>query len=404
MRRYSIMQKKVLGICAVVFFLAICSMFMLSVQQVTAAEKLITIGIFNDMTGPTSSMSAQGFAGRDYWLYVNQKGGMNGWKFNPIMLDTKENIPEETKAFKRFATQDNAVWILGWSTGGTKALRDQVNSTGLSFLSHSLTQTAVDPVKYPFNFIFGPTYEDQIKAAMDLMAEKGGKTVAFLRSELEWGKITYQNIVDSGYAEKAGLKIVGAIPIPPKPTDVSTQMLQLKSMNPDFVYVIGVPNDSIPILKDGFKIGIPSNKIIGINWNTHVSVPKTAGAAAEGFMANQPNFPWGADNAVMDEINEFMKTNTVTTKEEFYSRAWFTARVVGEGIRRVLEKDPKAPEDIKAFRKKVRDSVESLKYNPGRNLPEIDYSNHQGFTTMKIVQVKDGAFKEITGYVKPKHK
>lgn len=398
------MRKKGLWIFALVLFFGLSLVLPPFIQTVVAAEKEIAIGIFVDLSGPTSSMAGQGYGRRDYLRYLNQKGGISGWKFNPIMIDTKESIMEETKALKRFATQDNAVFVLGWSTGGTLALRDEVNSAGIGFCSGSMTQLAVNPAKYPYNFIFGPTYEDQIRAAIDLMVQKGGKTVVFVRSELEWGKITYKNISESDYAEKAGIKILGAIPVPPSPTDLSTQMLQFKNMNPDFGYIIGVPNDSIPALRDSAKIGIPGSKFIGINWNTHPVVIKTAGAAAEGFMASQSNSPWGADNVVMDEINEFMKTNEIPTKDEFYWRGWFNTRTIVEAIRRLLDKDPKAPEDITAFRKKVKEALENLKYNPGKGLPEIDYSNHQGYTSMKFVQVQNGAFKDITGLVQPKHK
>jgi ABC-type branched-subunit amino acid transport system substrate-binding protein len=386
------------------FVLTVCAFLFapVLVSPSLAAEKVITIGVFNDLTGPTSTMVAQGYGERDYYRYINQKGGWYGWKFDPIMLDTKESIPEETKAFKRFTSQDNVALIHGWSTGGTKALRPEVNRVGVCFLANSLSQDAIG-AKYPYNFIFGPTYEDQVKAAIDLMAEKGGKTLVILRSELEWGVTTYNNIEESGYAKKAGIKLLGGIPIPPNSTDLSTQLLRFRSMNPDFGYIIGVPKDSIPVLKAAAKLGVPGDKLIGINWNTHPAVIATAGAAAEGFIASQTNFAWGADNAVMDEIHEFMKKNEVPEKTEFYSRTWFYARTGAEAIRRVLEKDPEAPNDIVSFRTKIKDELVKLNYNPGHGLPHIDYSDHQGYKTMKFVQVQKGKFVAITGNVSPKY-
>ena len=60
----------------------------------------------------------------------------------------------------------------------------------------------------------------------------------------------------------------------------------------------------------------------------------------------------------------------------------------------------KVPNDIKKFRKMVRDELEGLvNFDCGGGLPLITYANHQGFIAAKIMQVKNGKWTPISEYL-----
>ncbi len=83
-------------------------------------------------------------------------------------------------------TRHTPVFLYIWSTGGAKALRDPVNKVDrIPMLAESISEELVDPKALPFSFVIGPTYEDQIRLALESFKKQGGKRVAIARCNLD---------------------------------------------------------------------------------------------------------------------------------------------------------------------------------------------------------------------------
>jgi len=67
--------------------------------QTAPKAKAISIGLVADLTGPTSSLAGIAYAGRDYFVYYNEKyGGISG---NPIeyrLIDAANDLSKEVAA------------------------------------------------------------------------------------------------------------------------------------------------------------------------------------------------------------------------------------------------------------------------------------------------------------------
>ena len=61
------------------------------------------------------------------------------------MLDGRYKLDEELKIYRRCADQEQAVVINGWSTGASKALRDQIQEDSIPFISESFASEVLDP-------------------------------------------------------------------------------------------------------------------------------------------------------------------------------------------------------------------------------------------------------------------
>jgi ABC-type branched-subunit amino acid transport system substrate-binding protein len=120
------------------------------VLPVSAGE--IPVGIYGTLSGTDTDVNGMSYGPRDFLTYVNEKfGGVMGHKYVPILLDGKNQIPEEVKVFKRLVDVDKVVVVNGWSTGGTKALRDQINTlVKVPFIAQTQSLDVLDPVKYPY--------------------------------------------------------------------------------------------------------------------------------------------------------------------------------------------------------------------------------------------------------------
>lgn len=367
-----------------------------------AKDKVITIGIWGTITGPDSDVNGMSYGTRDYFEYLNEKkGGVMGYKYNPILLDGKYSLDEEVKNFKRFVTVDKAVVINGWSTGSAKALRDEVNNVQkVPFLSETMISDVVDPKKYPFTFTLGPSYEDQMKIALTWAKSKGAKKVAFVHNDAEYGTAPVTNVINEKWAESVGLEVVANISYPFKTTDLTTQMLTLKNSKADVAYIQDSVNNVVIMLRDAAKVGLPANMFIGNFYGVSPIIPQTVGKGAEGFKAIQVFSDWGTDMAMMKQIEEFAQKHNIEKKDQYYIKGWTEGVLIGEAIERALKKANGKMPEIQEFRKIVRDEMEGISnFDVGGAVSPVSYGDHKGVTRAKIVEIKDGKYTQITDWV-----
>ncbi len=372
------------------------------VPPVSAGE--IPVGIYGTLSGTDTDVNGMSYAPRDFLTYVNEKfGGVMGHKYVPILLDGKNQIPEEVKIFKRLVDVDKVVIINGWSTGGTKALRDQINTlVKIPFIAQTLAADVLDPVKYRYLFVLGPTYEEQVVISMNWAAQKKVRTFAFVHADNEYGRGPVRNATEKRIPEKLGLEMVGDIEYPGAAPDFTPQLLRVKELNPDYVYIQDSVNNTIKVLRDAAKVGIPAGKFIGNCYNFSHLIPETAGKGAEGFKALQINADWGEDIPMMKEIMEFAKTHKVAKEDTYYTKGWVEGKIIHESIGRVLQKTGgKIPASIARFRNMVRDELENLEnFETGGGTPPLTFKNHRGHTQARIIEVRGGKYAPVSDWIK----
>jgi hypothetical protein len=78
----------------------------------------IPVGIYGTLSGTDTDVNGMSYGPRDYLTYVNQKfGGVMGHKYVPVLLDGKNQIPEEVKVFKRGRRQRGCSLVAGLQVG-----------------------------------------------------------------------------------------------------------------------------------------------------------------------------------------------------------------------------------------------------------------------------------------------
>jgi branched-chain amino acid transport system substrate-binding protein len=355
----------------------------------------VTVCIWGTITGPDALVNGMSYGPHDYLEHVNQtKGGIAGNKIRTLLLDGRYKLDEELKIYRRCVDQEEAVFINGWSTGSAKALRDQTNEDAVPFLTQSFASEVLDPAKYPFIFIAGPTYEQQMLIGMRDLKNKGGKTVVILHGDNEYGRGPTNVVRKSGAIEKLGLQLLDTVEFAYDAQDVTAQMLRVKAMNPDLVYVQASTPQLIVVLRDAAKVGLPAKLFLGNVYNISPAIPQQLGDAAEGFRAIQVYSNFGSDIPAMKEIDAFKSKNEVAKQDVYYMKGWFEGTVIAKAIENAIAKNGgKVPDDIKAFRKAVRDEMENLKnIDVGGIVPPATYANHQGTTQARIAEIKGGSY------------
>jgi len=374
--------------------------------QAAPKAKPISIGIVGDLTGPTSSLAGIAYAARDYLVYYNEKyGGINGNLIEYKLIDAANDLSKEIAAYKELITRLNPVSMHLWSTAMSKALRRDINEVDkIPVVSESMSGELADPANLPFNFISGPTYEDQVMIVLDWIKESGGRTVVFLSGPSEFHVAANKRVLEEfKYPEKIGVEVLDWIQYPAKPIDVTDVMLLAKKLNPDFYWIWDTPEGSIPCLRKASELGIPSDKFIIGHWSMHPLVIERVGAeGVEGVKSFK--LMMSVDELIGErlpvgmEIEEFSSTHELYTHNWEYVSGWVESRVIVEAIKRALDKNNNVvPEDINQFRQMVRDEWEAIKgWDIGIGVGLIDYSDHKGWTSMTPMVCRNGVW-EVYG-------
>jgi branched-chain amino acid transport system substrate-binding protein len=366
------------------------------------ARAEITVCAWGTITGPDALVNGMTYGTRDYLEYLNQtKGGIAGNKIRVLMLDGRYKLDEELKIYRRCADQEQAVVINGWSTGASKALRDQIQEDGIPFISESFASEVLDPKKYPFTFIAGPTYEQQMIIALRDLAAKGGKKVVLMFSDNEYGRGPVDVVRKSGIIEKLGLEVVDLVEYRYDAQDITAQMLRVKGKNPDLVYVQGSTPQVLVALRDAAKVGLPAKLFVGNLYNISPAIPEQLGPAAEGFRAVQTYAFFGDDIPAMKEIQTYGQKNELEKKDIYFIKGWLKGKVIAAAIEKVIQKNNgQVPTDIKAFRKAVRDELEALKdFDTGGITPPFTYADHQGSVEARVAEIKNGQYTPVGGWI-----
>ncbi len=366
------------------------------------ANAEVTVCAWGTITGPDALVNGMTYGTADYLKYLNEsKGGIAGEKIKVLMLDGRYKLDEELKIYRRCADQEQAVVINGWSTGASKALRDQIQEDGIPFISESFASEVLDPQKYPFTFIAGPTYEQQLTIALRDLAAKGGKKVVLMYSDNEYGRGPVNVVRQSGVIEKMGLEVVDLVEYRYDAQDMTAQMLRIKAKNPDLVYVQGSTPQLIVALRDAAKAGLPAKLFMGNMYNISPAIPEQLGPAAEGFRAIQTYSFYGDNIPAMKEIEEYSKKNEVEKKDIYFIKGWLKGKVIAAAIENAIKKaGGKVPADLKAFRKSVRDEMEALKdFDTAGITPPFTYADHQGSVQARVAEIKGGQYTPVGSWI-----
>lgn len=362
----------------------------------------VNVCVWGTITGPDALVNGMSYGTHDYFQYLNQtKGGIAGHKVSSLLLDGRYKLDEELKIYRRCVDQENAVFINGWSTGSAKALREQVAQDGVPFVTESFSSEVVDPVKFPFMFITGPTYEQQLLIGLRAAKQSGAKRVMLMHGDNEYGRGPVTVVRKSGDIEKMGLELVDTIEFRYDAQDLTAQLLRVKAKNPDVVYIQSSTPQTLVILRDAAKVGLSPKMFIGNMYNISGAIPEQLGPAAEGFRAVQIYEDFGAPIPAMKEIDAFMAKNQLAKKDMYYMKGWLEGKVMAGGIEAAIKKNGgKVPGDIKAFRKSVRDELEAMKaLDVGGIAPPMNFADHQGSTQARMAEIRGGKYAAVGPWI-----
>ena len=306
-----------------------------------SADEVVTVGACQPITGRFAFAGVAINAGlQDYLNYANEKGLVPGKKFNYVYEDSGYDTDRAVACFKQIMAKHSPVIMYGESTGLGKAIAPELNSRyKVLYASASFSSELADPKTHPFSFISGPTYSDMFSVLLEYIARNKGATrpkVAFFYSDTEFGKdpIPYAR----KRAAELGIDVVAEIVTKAGAVDVTSEVLQLKKTNPDFVIFQGyIFSPIIEVIRATRDFGLKT-RFMGTFWSMDKGIIDKLLQDADGYMGVMPYAYYYEDTApgiaAMQAYNKKAHPD-VKYQPNSYIQGWFTGMVYVEAVKRV---------------------------------------------------------------------
>ena len=361
-------------------------------------DKSVKIGVIGDLTGPVSDIWIPCVeALRCYFRYVNENGGVHGREIKFIIEDDRYSIPMALSAFKKLVFRDRIFILVAASgVGHTHAIIPLAEKDKMPMIAVTNDNRYFQPVrKYVFGTI--PFYEDQIELIFeyifkDLKAKN--PTIALAYPDTASGNISRDTCrkLTKVYNVKNYVETIISVGA----GDFTTQILRLKTQNPDYVIIHGYTGSTSAFLRDAYKLKFKST-FIGIQYATDDDVVKLAGVAARDFIGTNSYPQWNDDSPGMVEVRKMVLKCYPETrwKSTHFLNGWFVSKL----IHKALENAGRGltPETVVQGLEKIRnlDTICGIvSFGPDDHKP-IDYSRFYKADVEKKQLVP------ITGWRKP---
>ncbi|MEW6616570.1 MAG: ABC transporter substrate-binding protein [Thermodesulfobacteriota bacterium] len=305
-------------------------------------DDTIKVGIIGDRTGPTADLQLQVIqAIQSYHRHINEKGGVHGRKLDLIIDDCGYAIPRAMAAFKKQVYRDKTFGLLlGSSSGFMRLIAPKCDKEKLVFITSALSESMIPPEgkysQYSFYGVAG--YSDGIRLMFDYiinnLKEKNPK-IAYIYPDNEMGKAGLHTCEET--AKKYGIALVTQEILSPGALDATTQVLNLKKANANYVIAHTYISPTAALLRDARKLGYDAN-FIGTSPTCNDDVVQMAKKGAEKFVAVTCFSSWYDDTpGTVNMRNITLKYYPGTEKpyrNRYYTQGWAMSMLFVEGLKR----------------------------------------------------------------------
>lgn len=400
MKSRSKFTSALIGILSTALILGACSDDKVAVNG-NVSERTVVIGGLYDITGGTGDVGTPYAEGEQaYFKYLASKGGVEGISLELTGKDYAYEIPEAQKIYQELRDKEKVSAVLGWGTGDTEALRQQVANDKLPFFSASYSESLKNLDESPYNFLAAASYSDQGRSVLKWIKEnhKGSNpTLALLYNDTAFGRSPIEDI--KAYAAEIGIEVVDEQIVDVRATEAQSQLLNMEKKNPDYAIIQETWGATATILRDAKTLGIDT-QFIGLNWASGEGVISIVGEdVAEGYIGILSHAMPYEDLPGMAEIKEYLEAEgkTIDDINQKFIQGWTTAKILVAGIEEAAKKHP----DGQLTGEEIRSGLESLQdLDLGGLGAPVSFSadNHTGTEQTRLGIVKDGKWEPLTDY------
>ena len=279
-------------------------------EAAPADRGTIKLGVLAPLTG-TNAEYGKGFqVGMQMAVdRINEGGGVNGYKFELVIKDSKGDQKESSDLARQFADDEEIMAILGdFTSGACMANAPIVDEAGIVQLSPTASNPDYAGMSdYCFGIMGLQSAEAPFYAEFILKKYLGAQKLGVIYINSDWGQSCFTNF--KAKADEVGLEIVEAVSYVQDEKDFSSLITKLKAANPDTICIMdqgAVPQVINQIRGSGWDI-----RLTTLGPGTSQQLIDLAGKNAEGLLLTSPFF-FDPDDAEL-----------TAWKDEFVSKSGF---------------------------------------------------------------------------------
>src|SRR5437588_4873217 len=220
-------------------------------------QRTVTIGGTFPLTGPAALYGAIPKAEAAYFSYVNARGGVHHRQIVFKIYDDGYNPANTVPLTKKLVEQDHVFAVYGsLGTAPTLATRDYLNKAGVPqvLVATGDSYWGSQFKKYPWTIGFQPDYPGESRVYGQFIRNKVPQAkIGVLMQDDAYGQNYYNGLVQGLGAAKS--KIVDTEKYDSTQTDVSQQIVKLKSSGANVFCLFALPTETIGALVVTTKIG-----------------------------------------------------------------------------------------------------------------------------------------------------
>ena len=235
------------------------------------AGETIKIGTLYPLTGDVAAIGQNIMRGVEFAVNeINEKGGVNGSMIEIVQGDTQGDTKTAMTEAERLITQENVCALLGcYQSGVTEVVAPVAEQYEIPLVSAISTADKLTTTGYQYFYRLAPTNSFFLRDMIQFLADASEaydeidiKSIAVCadntllgQETAEWAKF---------FAEQLGIEYLGEVLYTKGAADLTSEVLQLKDLNPDALVVDNYISDGILLTKtmaeQGYKPGIMIGK------------------------------------------------------------------------------------------------------------------------------------------------
>lgn len=303
----------------------------------------IKIGANLELSGGVATYGSSILDGAELAIKeINDNGGIDGKEIELISADNKSENAEATSAALKLIEQDEVVAMIGPATSGnTVATVELAAENKIPLVTASGTAPNItvndkgDVNEYAFRTCFIDPFQGTV-AANFASDELGVKNVAiFADNASDYAKGLAASFKDQ--IESNGGAVVAEEAYVAKDTDFRTQLTNLKSKNPDFIFIPGYYEEVGLIVKQARELGIDVPLMGADGWDSPTLVELAGGDALNKTYITNHYSSEDPDEKIQKFVEAFKSENGDVAPNAFNALGYDTVYYLADAIERADE-------------------------------------------------------------------
>ncbi|NLP28325.1 MAG: ABC transporter substrate-binding protein [Clostridia bacterium] len=342
----------------------------------------IKIGLNYELSGQVATYGRSLVEGIELaFEEINSNGGVLDKKIEAIKIDNKSEAQESANITTRLATKEKVVLILGAATSGnTKAASPVANRYKVPLVSASATadDVTVDKNGKVRDYMFKTCFSDSFQGV--IMAKFAGEDLGAKKAAM---LVDTSSDYSKGLADSFKKNYTGEITIEEAykkgETDFKAVLTNIKSANPDVLFVPGYYEEVGLIIKQARELGIDVPVVGGDGYDS----PKLVELAGKDALNKVYYTNHYSSKDTSEEVTKFIEDFKAKYNKEpdaFNALGYDLGYLAADAIKRAGKADPEAIKDALASTKDFKAVTGTLSMD----------ENHNPVKSITVLEVKDG--------------